>query len=234
MALNKQKGNMYQFVTHMWSPVRGRCSHDCVYCYMKRWGKQKPILLDHRELMFDLGVGRFIFVCHTVDLFAADIPADWISKVLAHCRLYPRNRYLFQSKNPARMLGFIGEFPLDTVLGTTIETNRISYNVSKAPPPGERAEAIGKLAQGFETMVTIEPIIDFDIDEMLGLIIVARPTWVNIGADSKGHKLPEPSKEKIDGLIAALKQRTQVKIKSNLSRIYKKRESRKNENTTEN
>src|SRR3990167_1900105 len=30
--LNKQKGNMYGFVTHTWNPIKGKCSHNCSYC----------------------------------------------------------------------------------------------------------------------------------------------------------------------------------------------------------
>ena len=43
--LNKvsKNGNMYQFVTHTWNTIKGECPHGCPYCYMKRWGKQKPV-----------------------------------------------------------------------------------------------------------------------------------------------------------------------------------------------
>ena len=37
MALKESTGNMYDFVSHMWSPVRGKCKHDCSYYYMKRF-----------------------------------------------------------------------------------------------------------------------------------------------------------------------------------------------------
>jgi len=37
MALVKQKGNMYEFVTHMWGPIKGKCKHNCSYCYMKKY-----------------------------------------------------------------------------------------------------------------------------------------------------------------------------------------------------
>ena len=70
-------------------------------------------------------------------------------------------------------------------------------------------------------MVTIEPIFDFDLDELVDLIILANPEWVNIGADSKGHNLPEPSEEKMKDLIKALGKSTRVKLKGNLKRITK-------------
>ena len=70
-------------------------------------------------------------------------------------------------------------------------------------------------------MITIEPIMDFDEEELIGMIEIAKPTWVNIGADSKGHKLTEPTKEKIKKLIMRLMQITAVKEKSNLRRLLK-------------
>lgn len=218
--LKKQKGNMYEFVTHMWSPIKGKCSHDCSYCYMKRWGKQSPLRIDEKDLETDLGAGNFIFVGHTIDLFAEDVPYEWIERVLDMLCIYQRNRYLLQSKNPNRFLNFISLLPSDILLGTTIETNRDIVK-SNAPSVLERARALARLSeQGFETMVTIEPIFDFDLDELVELIILANPEWVNIGADSKGHKLPEPPKEKVKNLIHALQQKTNIELKRNLQRIY--------------
>ena len=218
MALKKQKGNMYDWVTHMWGPIKGRCSHDCSYCYMKRW-KLPPLHLDEKELKTDLGDGRFIFVCHTIDLFAADVPSAWIQSVLDKLCSYPMNRYLLQTKNPERFLDFLGLYPDGVLLGTTIETNR-NIVKTKAPPVKDRAKFLGGLGkQGFETMVTIEPIFDFDLDELVELVLLANPEWVNIGADSKHHNLPEPSAVKVKDLIRALGKKTCVKLKGNLNRI---------------
>ena len=219
MALNKQSGNMYDFVTHMWSPCKGRCSHDCNYCFMKRF-PLPPLHLDERDLRTNLGKDHFIFVGHTVDLFAKDVPEEWIKRVLERCRQFPTNKYLFQSKNPVRFRPFMDLFPEKVVLGTTIETNRTIYVESKAPSYTGRAAAIGELGRmGYETIITIEPIFDFDLVELSEMIISANPTWINIGADSKRHKLPEPSKAKIVELINTLKAKINVKLKSNLKRI---------------
>ncbi|KKK79134.1 hypothetical protein LCGC14_2836560 [marine sediment metagenome] len=219
--LKKQVGNMYEFVTHMWSPIRGKCRHDCSYCYTKRWGPQKPLHIDEKDLMADLGKGNFIFVCHTIDLFAYDVPTEWIKRVLRRLRAHPLNKYLLQSKNPERFLYHSG-YPHDVLFGTTIETNRDIVE-SRAPSCSERAEALHMMKEnGYSTMVTIEPIFDFDLDELVDLIIFANPEWVNIGADSKGHGLPEPPPEKIRSLIDRLRKYTDVKLKGNLSRIIKK------------
>ena len=218
--LKKQKGNMYEFVTHMWGPIRGKCSHDCSYCYMKKWGEQPPLHIDEKDLETNLEEGNFIFVCHTCDMFAEDVPEIWIRQVLNRTRRY-NNKYLFQSKNSERMCNFVDAFPKDILLGTTIETNRDIVQ-SKAPPVIDRVRGLNILSfqYGYKTMVTIEPIFDFDVDELVDFIVSANPEWVNIGADSKGHKLPEPPKEKVKELIKALKEKTNVKLKRNLSRIY--------------
>jgi len=59
----------------------------------------------------------------------------------------------------------------------------------------------------------------FDIDFLEHLISDCHPSWVNIGADSQGHGLPEPSKEETLKLIERLKYFTDVKIKKNLGRL---------------
>ena len=145
---NQDVGNMYEFVTYMYNPIRGICKHGCTYCYVPdiaaRFNQTlKPLFLDEKDLKKNLRKGETIFVCHTCDLMADDVPAEWIEKVLAHLCEYPENRYLLQSKNPKRMLDFVDKFPPDVFLGTTIETNRDIYYESKAPSMKERAEALG-------------------------------------------------------------------------------------------
>ena len=50
MAMNKQKGNMYGFVTHTWNAIKGRCSHNCSYCYMIPFWKS-DVHLDENTLL---------------------------------------------------------------------------------------------------------------------------------------------------------------------------------------
>ena len=69
--------------------------------------------------------------------------------------------------------------------------------------------------------VTIEPIMDFDVEDMLYLIRSCNPIQVNIGADSGGNKLPEPSKEKLLQLIDGLQEFTTIEKKRNLKRLLK-------------
>ena len=226
MALNKSKGNMYEFVTHTWNTVKGECPHGCGYCYMKGMAKrfckqQSPIHFDEKELKTNLGEGNFIFVGSSNDLFARLHPDGWVYDTLAHCCTHHKNRYLFQSKNPKRMYNNTAfKCFQNSIAGTTIETNRLNKYMGLAPHPVERSFYLRKINQsGIDTFVTIEPIMDFDLSSFLKLIENVNPIQVNIGADSGNNHLPEPPKEKILELIAALEKFTIVKQKSNLSRI---------------
>lgn len=218
MPLIKSKGNMYDWVTHTWNTIKGQCYHDCSYCYMKRWGKQPPIHFDERELKTDLGRGNMIFVGNTNDMFAEQVSADWIIKTIEHCRKFD-NTYVFQTKNVFRF-NLASPYPEKYIIGTTIETNRADLlaTISKAPSPFERAEWI---ADGDDTrFITIEPIMDFDLIPFAEMIIRAKPSFVNIGADSKGHNLPEPSKEKVLALIYKLTEAgIEIRKKTNLKRL---------------
>lgn len=215
MGLNPTKGNMYDFITHTWNPIKGRCMHDCKYCYMKKWGNLNPIRLDENEMMTDLGSGNFIFIGSSTDMFAEDVYTVWIERVLKYCRGFD-NAYLFQSKNPAMFYDY--DFPKNTVLGTTIESNRDYPEISKAPTIRERVETMIELRKmGFRTMVTIEPVMDFDVHELVTMLRLMKPEWINLGADSLGHKLPEPPKEKLLELMSKI----EIRQKKNLKRLLK-------------
>jgi len=218
MGLNKQKGNMYPWVTHTWNAIKGKCPHDCSYCYMKRY-PQPELHFDGRELKTDLGNGNFIFVGSSCDDWAEAIPDEWIDQILEHCRLYPNNRYLFQSKNPTRYSLWLGEFPPFTILGTTIESNFNLLGVNKAPIVYERYQAMRQIEM--PKMVSIEPLMDCDIVEMMRWVSDIHPNFVSIGADSGNNHLPEPDKLKTALLIKALRDITTVKLKDNLRRLLK-------------
>ena len=220
--LNISKGNMYSFVTHTWNTVKGKCPHDCHYCYMKRF-PQKEIRFDKKELKTDLEQSNFIFVGSSCDMWADAVPKEWIFETLDYCRQF-KNKYLFQSKNPQRMRDFQDYIPINSVLGTTIETNRQFRAMGNAPNPHNRALALFFLSFKFKTMVTVEPIIDFEPIELYYLISMCNPEWINIGADSKNSNLPEPNADKINELVRNLKQKgITVKNKDNLKRLLRPR-----------
>jgi len=232
MPLNKAKGNMYDFVTHCHSHLGGECPHRCCYCYVQRnrFGvseryKGEPRLIEN-ELAVNYGSGKIIFIEHMSDLFACDIKGEWIKRIIGHCLTYNQNKYVFQTKNPARFNDYIDLMPDKCMLGVTMETNREfrnddnSIKISQAPRPIKRYEGIMALQRLFPVFITLEPILDMDIDIMVEWMINIKPDFINIGADSKECGLPEPSAEKIRELIARLQENNLViRKKSNLERI---------------
>jgi DNA repair photolyase len=227
MSLKKPKGDMYPFVDWLWNPVSGRCQHDCSYCYVKRIANRfrheqaEPHLVE-AELKSDLGSDNYIFVCSGCDLFANNIPYDWIKKAIDYAHGFEGNRYLFQTKNPKRFItSYFGLSAEKDVLCTTIETDRhIPEIMRNAPPPLVRAKYMAVMKeQGFRTMVTIEPIIDFNLEAMLFMLKKIGPEQVNIGADSGHNHLPEPPKEKVIELIKEVETFTRVIQKKNLERL---------------
>jgi len=50
MILRESKGNMYNFVDYTCNAIKGKCEHDCWYCYMKKFSNLKEIRLDKNEL----------------------------------------------------------------------------------------------------------------------------------------------------------------------------------------
>lgn len=221
--LRESKGNMYSWVTHTWNPIKGECPHNCSYCYMKRWGKQKPPRLVESEFKTDLSSEihnrKFIFVGSSIDLFANDIPIAWIMKILEKCSEYPKTTFLFQTKNPGRLYNFIPYLPASCRVCTTIESNRWYPEMGNTPKPVERVYDMIRIASFVKVYATIEPIMDFDPHEFVDFIKSFKPYQVNIGADSQRSNLTEPSKEKILYLIDELSKFIVIDQKRNLKRL---------------
>lgn len=227
--MSDSKGNMYQWAKP-WNPLGGECPHQCLYCSTKTMMRFPEVRYKYsdRLRLFSEALrnpgnkkGQIIFVCAQNDLFAKQVD-DWMIKRIIHqCRTYRQHTYFFQTKNPARYLHFLFDFPAGSVLCTTIETNRWYPEIMrKAPHPELRSAAMNRIT-GFHKQVTIEPIMDFDLDELVSMIKFCDPEKVNIGADSKHNHLPEPSKEKLLNLIDELKKFTVIERKTNLKRLLK-------------
>ena len=220
-GLNISKGNMYEFITHTWNTVKGECLHDCSYCYMKRWGKLNKVRFDAKELKTDLGIGNFIFVGSSCDMFAENIPDEWIKKTLKHMEKFD-SKYLLQTKNPQRVLGFIDACVVTDkcIVCTTIESDSFYPEIMKnSPQPMQRSIAMQELSEIIDTYVTIEPILEFNLEHMATMIKRCNPKQVNIGADSGRNNLPEPSKEKVLKLVSELQKFTIIHNKTNLQRL---------------
>ena len=210
MPLKKSAGNMYDWVTNTHSHLAGECPHKCSYCYVQtnprgvsaRYKGLPRLIIE--ELKVNYGEGKTIFIEHMNDLFAKEIPLEWIAMITDHCKKYPKNNYVFQTKNPENAYILKQCLPHTIMIGTTIETDVPANELSKAPYPSSRFIGIKNFKQdGFHTFITVEPIVKFS-SFFAPLIIDAKPDFVNIGADSKGCNLPEPTKEDILKLIKDL------------------------------
>jgi DNA repair photolyase len=207
--------------------LAGECSHKCIYCYVdsKKFGRPVkytgPLRLIEKEFNVQYGSGKTIFIENCNDLFASDVPVDFINKILEHCSRWPFNTYVFQTKNPIRFFDKnLISFPPISMFGTTIETNREIDNIGNAPSPKQRYEAMLKFNKNQSTFITIEPVLDFDVDILAKWIYEIDPRFLNLGADSKNHNLPEPTIDKIHNLVAELhRYGIELREKHNLKRL---------------
>ena len=212
---------MFAEVTKTWNPVVG-CLHNCTYCWARKLAEGRlrhlppycftgfaPKLITYRlKEHFKSGL---IFVSTMGDLWGEWIGRDTIEAVLDTVKESPFATFLFLTKNPGRYLTFAG-LPLNAIAGATIETNH-SYIWMRAPSPQARYEAMRRLKHPLK-MLSIEPILDFDLDIMEQWVKDIAPAFIYIGYDNYGNNLPEPSLKKTKQLITALKKFTSVRIKS--------------------
>jgi DNA repair photolyase len=233
MPLNKVKpgSNMYSWVTHTHNHLAGACPHQCKYCYVSSMARRFPAMHDRysgalrlieNELSVTYGAGKTIFVENCSDLFAEGIPGFWIMRILRHCHEAPENDYVFQTKNPGRVERYLFLFPPHFRMGVTAESNRPYPTLSEAPSAESRTYEIRKLKIRRENVfVTVEPILKFDPDLFFAMLLQAKVGRIFIGADSKGHGLPEPTGMEIRDLVKALRKAgKKVVLKSNLKRLY--------------
>ncbi len=228
--MSKSKGNMYPWVTQTHTHLAGECSHKCAYCYVqsmeRRWHSGRysgPLRLVEDELAVKYGKGKTIFVEHCNDLWAKDVPSPWIAEVMEHCCKWPENEYVFQTKNPGRYREWLKYMPPRRLLGCTIETTdtKVAASVSRAPSPFIRYDEMRQLTDNGEPVfITIEPIMYGDMLRLAEWCQRIRPEFVNIGADSKGSGLWEPSAADVRLLIAKLTEyAVPIREKRNLGRL---------------
>jgi DNA repair photolyase len=180
-----------------------------------------PRLIE-KEFDVNYGTGRIIFIEHCNDMWAEEIPGGWIRRILYHCQLYPENTYIFQTKNPERYNKWLDIMPPNKMLGCTVETidEVVARRVSKAPSPKDRLTVMDRLSLREKTFITIEPILYGNMDELALWINGVCPEFVNIGADSKGTGLEEPTAEEVTYLIERIKKAgIEIRQKHNLERL---------------
>ena len=92
--------------------------------------------------------------------------------------------------------------------------------MGNAPVPEDRYEAMMNLPLEEKLFLTLEPILDFDINVLASWVADINPEFLNLGADSKGNGLQEPTVEKIMALTNKLHEiGIELREKHNLNRL---------------
>jgi protein gp37 len=201
-----------------WNPVIG-CLHGCSYCWAKRFALERLSSTEKYKDGFAPKLAenelnkrfrnQFVFVSDMGDLFGEWVPKEWILRVIAATRNSPSSDFLFLTKNPSRYKEFVHLCQNNIVLGATIETNR-SNDFSKAPPLAERVAAMIDL-QYDRKFLSIEPVMDFDLEIFVGWIEKIAPIQLAVGYDNWSNHLPEPSLSKTLQFIERLNEFTEVR-----------------------
>jgi protein gp37 len=207
------KGKMFSFINKTWNPVAMKCRHDCFYCWAEALKKgrlkdsprykdlSEPKLVE-KELKRRFGKGDYVFVEDMGDLFASDVPEQWIYEVMKVIEVCPDAKFLLLTKNPARMLDY--QFPENVLCGCTIETTMNVRKISKAPNPVNRYLTIKELDHSHK-MICIEPIMSFDLSRFVQWMKEIKPELIVIGYDNYNNALPEPSLAKTEKFIKDLR-----------------------------
>lgn len=199
-----------------WNPYKG-CRFQCSYCvpsFQRQAKRQLHNCLqcyhfqphEHPERLDRVPSADTIFVAGNGDISFAK--PSYIRRIIQTIRRYPNKTFYLQSKRPECFKAFVHELPSNVILLTTLETNRDAgyAKVSKAPVPSDRFLQFLQLNYP-RKVITVEPIMDFDLFIFFGKIIQLKPEYVWIGYNShpKHVDYPEPSEAKVKELIATLR-----------------------------
>jgi hypothetical protein len=208
--------------TRSWNPFVG-CNFKCVYCRpsfqnLIAWlGRMHDCDLcqkygphEHPQRLTRIPSDKAIFVCEDGDIALAT--PNFMEKVFAAMRADKKEDrvWFVQSKNPRCLGQYLGMLPENTFLLTTLETNRDERydKISGAPKPSVRYRDFLGLKWD-RKMVTVEPILDFDLPIFTEWIESINPQAVFVGYNShtEAVSLPEPEKKKTWQLIHELERK---------------------------
>ena len=209
---SRVSSRMFKSVSRTWNVFKG-CRFECTYCNARKMAetrlKHLPRYVDgfnprliEEELGRSFHPGELIFVGYMGDISFAT--KDEVFRILTHIEeVCPKTSFLFCSKNPAIYSSWDIDYSDNLYLGTTIESNR-DYKLSKAPPPVDRFWYMSQFCHAKRKFLSIEPIMDFDLDILLNWVRRIEPSIVEVGVDNYHNHLPEPPWEKVEALLSAL------------------------------
>ena len=202
-------GKMYRNAK-TWNPAVG-CGFNCIYCQpsfqrvVARSTKQSGVNCDdclkyypheHPERLSRIPSNDIIFAFGNGDIsfYREAFVEKAIDELINNLHRSKKSKIVyFQSKDPqcfTKYLGKLKSIEDSVVLLTTLETNRDEAysDISKAPAPSIRYKAF--LALDWKRkIVTIEPVMDFDLEIFVEWIREISPEAVYLGFNSKSDKV---------------------------------------------
>lgn len=215
------KGLMFSWVTHTVNPLCGGECFNCVYCWARAlkkrygWAKYKgPWRIAEKELR-KFPDGSIVFPFDMLDVGHPSIPSAIINRFIDWMRGQSKVKFLVLTKEPRFHVTYAYDLPPNLLVASTIETNRyIVPVISAAPDPSVRFTAMGYMKANFPALtrvLSVEPIMDFDLNIFATQIINLKPEWVAVGYDNYNFGLPEPELSKTMTLINVL-EREGIKV----------------------
>lgn len=202
---------MFKSIDKTWNVFTG-CLFECTYCNARKTAETrlrhiprykdgfKPHFVE-KEATRTFKPGQFIFIAYMGDISFAE---RWVAEFLmGKFSIYPQTNFLLCSKDPGIFSRWDIEFPSNIYLGTTIESNR-DYGMTKAPIPLVRYTSFWAVEHPHK-FISIEPIMDFDLEILCSWVRNIKPDIIEIGADNYHNHLPEPSPEKLKQLLVNLR-----------------------------
>jgi hypothetical protein len=187
------------------------CLFDCTYCNARKLAltrlKNSPRYLNgfapHQidsDLKKTFSPGEFVFIAYMGDI--SFVNSHFLAAILGRVAEQPHVNFLVCTKNPRAYRYWPPPLPSNLILGVTLETT-YDLELSNAPAPYERFQHLLAVSHP-RKFISIEPICDFNLPEMLRWVKLIRPEIVEVGADNYSNNLPEPPWLKVQGLLKGL------------------------------
>jgi len=193
-----------------WNLFTG-CNFNCSYCWARQLAETRLkasypngfIPTTHPDRFNrHFKPDDFVFPVSMGDIAFAPTPV-WRT-ILHSVRNYPDTKFLLCTKAPSVYHNLQLSLMSNLYLGATLETNIKHPELSKAHPVTRRYHDMKYLAHP-NKFISIEPIMDFDLNTFVQWILDINPSIVEVGADNYHHNLPEPSPDKLNMLLAEIK-----------------------------
>ena len=214
-----------------WNPITG-CTHKCKYCWATKLAEGKlkdvprykngfiPTIIE-AELKKSLTKNETYFVSSMGDMWCEGVPTHWIKTVINRCKEMDKSiTFMFLTKNPERYVTYFTMYPEDYqdnfILGATIETDLDPSCASEAPNHVLRWICMcNNVLKDKRKFISIEPIIDFNLDNFTKNILDINPEFVYVGYDNYSSGLHEPDLRKVKMFITNLSEAgIEVRIKT--------------------